>query len=127
MNNLEEIKGRRANINITPWRVDLQMEPTGWTDDMPDGAITISGHFKSIASVPGPGYLGLTGRGEEDADFIANAPSDIDFLVARIEELEKHQKDYEKGFWDGIKGEGNFPASSQYNRGFRRGEEVKEL
>lgn len=78
---LAEIKERREGITNPPWKRD--MNRVEQRDPWPPG---FDHRPTSIA------YLHMT-RGnyqaeERNAEFIANAPDDIDWLVAKVEDLE---------------------------------------
>jgi len=78
MGQLEEIKARRAAIADAPW---LAVTPRPHVPDE---------YWVTSASVPRECSVAVM-MVEREANFIANAPTDIDFLLAEVERLEKRQ------------------------------------
>ncbi len=73
---LQTIKERRAKVTPPPWAASVTVDPA-----------------RKFAHANGPYIYGDPGsalvedQAYKDADFIANAPSDVDELVAEVERL----------------------------------------
>ena len=100
MPNLDEIKARRGKVPRPPWHTDKWGMYIWQTEQAEDGYIVADTHSADsvggIVAIRGWGYL-KNKHGEEKAeqiqkhtaDFIANAPTDIDWLVGEVERLQE--------------------------------------
>lgn len=103
MPNLDEIKARRKKVPNTPWHTDQWGMYIWQTEQAEEGYAIADTHSADsaggIVAVRGWGYL-REKYGEEKAEqiqkdtahFIANAPTDIDWLIQEVERLMEERK-----------------------------------